>query len=100
MREPHLDRAGPDRLGPVPAQYDRYRPTYANALLDDLVALPPPEVLDVGCGIGSERITALARQCSVHTMYTKVKPNVTTSLRPRFGWPRWKRARRRWIQSR
>jgi ubiquinone/menaquinone biosynthesis C-methylase UbiE len=33
-------------------QYDRYRPVYPPALIEDLVELRPTRVLDVGCGTG------------------------------------------------
>ena len=33
-------------------QYDRLRPAYPGAFIDDLAALDPSEVLDVGCGTG------------------------------------------------
>ncbi len=42
-------------------QYDRYRPTYPDALIDDLVALQPRDALDVGCGTGKAAVL-LARR--------------------------------------
>ena len=52
MPEPHLDRARAESFGSVAALYDSHRPAYADALLDDLAALRPAGVLDVGCGTG------------------------------------------------
>ncbi len=52
MSEPHLDRARAESFGAVAAQYDSYRPTYPDALIDDLAALRPAQALDVGCGTG------------------------------------------------
>lgn len=48
MREPHHDRARAESFGSVAAQYDSYRPTHSDALLDDLAALGPAQVHDVG----------------------------------------------------
>jgi SAM-dependent methyltransferase len=45
----------------VATQYDRYRPDYSDALFDDLAALRPARVLDVGCGTGKVA-AALARR--------------------------------------
>jgi SAM-dependent methyltransferase len=39
-------------FGSIAAAYDQYRPTYAEAMFDDLAALRPAAVLDVGCGTG------------------------------------------------
>jgi SAM-dependent methyltransferase len=50
--ELHLDRDRAESFGSIAEQYDRYRPTCAPALIDDLVALNPSQVLDVGCGTG------------------------------------------------
>ena len=41
-----VDRARATSYGPVAALYDTHRPAYADALLDDLTALRPAEVLD------------------------------------------------------
>lgn len=48
----HLDRARAESFGAAPDAYDRFRSTCAEALLDDLVALRPAQVLDVACGTG------------------------------------------------
>jgi SAM-dependent methyltransferase len=44
------DRAG--FFGSIAEQYDRHRPTPPDALFDELAALKPSRVLDVGCGTG------------------------------------------------
>lgn len=59
--ELHLDRARAESFGSVAEQYDRYRPAYPDALIDDLAALQPRQVLDVGCGTGKAAV-ALARR--------------------------------------
>ena len=57
----HADRARAALFGSVAQQYDRYRPTYPDALIDDLAALRPAHVLDVGCGTGKVAV-ALAQR--------------------------------------
>lgn len=46
-------------------QYERARPTYPPALIDDLVALRPRSVLDVGAGTGKAAELLLARGLEV-----------------------------------
>jgi ubiquinone/menaquinone biosynthesis C-methylase UbiE len=58
--ELHLDQARAESFGSMAQQYDRYRATYPDALFDDLAALEPMQVLDVGCGTGKAAV-ALAR---------------------------------------
>jgi SAM-dependent methyltransferase len=58
--ELHLDRDRAESFGSIAEQYDRYRPRCAPALIDDLVALNPATVLDVGCGTG--RVAAALTQ--------------------------------------
>lgn len=48
----HTQRERAESFGAVAADYDRYRPSYPTALVDDLVALRPNSVLDIGCGTG------------------------------------------------
>jgi SAM-dependent methyltransferase len=49
----HLERDRAESFGSVAEQYDRYRPAFPDALLDDLAALADTtEVLDVGSGTG------------------------------------------------
>lgn len=48
----YADRGRAESFGSVAANYDRFRPTYPPRLIDDLVALEPRAVLDVGCGTG------------------------------------------------
>jgi SAM-dependent methyltransferase len=46
----------------VPELYDRARPTYPDALFDDLVALlPGPRLLEIGCGTGQATGALCAR---------------------------------------
>lgn len=46
------NRQRAESFGSRADQYDRVRPGYPDALIDDLVALAPKDVLDVGCGTG------------------------------------------------
>jgi len=48
----HADRLRAESFGGVADQYDQFRPSYPEALVDDLVALTPTAVLDIGCGTG------------------------------------------------
>lgn len=68
MPQPHsiyTDRGRAEAFGSVATNYDRYRPTYPTALVDDLVALGPRTVLDVGCGTGKAARLFAARGLDV-----------------------------------
>lgn len=59
--ELHLDRARAESFGSVATDYDRYRPSYLDALYDDLLAARPQRVLDVGCGTGKFAVGLVER---------------------------------------
>jgi SAM-dependent methyltransferase len=61
----HGNRARAESFGAVAADYDRYRPSYPDPLIDDLVALRPGTVLDVGCGTGKAARQLVTRGLSV-----------------------------------
>jgi SAM-dependent methyltransferase len=61
----HHDRVRAGSFGAVAEQYDRYRPTYPEALIDDLAATQPAKVLDVGCGTGKAAVALAKRGLSV-----------------------------------
>jgi SAM-dependent methyltransferase len=61
----HSDRARAEAFGAVAADYEKYRPGYPDALIDDLAALAPDAVLDVGCGTGKAGRQLQARGLAV-----------------------------------
>jgi SAM-dependent methyltransferase len=61
----HEDRTRADSFGVDADQYDRARPGYPSAMIDDLVADDPRDVLDVGCGTGIAGRLLVARGCRV-----------------------------------
>jgi ubiquinone/menaquinone biosynthesis C-methylase UbiE len=65
LDELHLDRARAESFGLMAEEYDRYRPTYPDALIDDLAALQPGQVLDVGRGTGKAAVALTGRGLSV-----------------------------------
>ena len=48
----HTNRARAESFGAVAEAYDRVRPSYPPALVDDLLDAAPADALDVGCGTG------------------------------------------------
>jgi SAM-dependent methyltransferase len=52
LPELYRDRGRAESFGAIAKQYDRYRPTIPDALLEEFAALKPSRVLDVGCGTG------------------------------------------------
>ncbi len=61
----YKDRTRAGSFGEDAVQYDRARPGYPQALVDDLVAGDPRRVLDVGCGTGLAARLLVARGCQV-----------------------------------
>jgi SAM-dependent methyltransferase len=59
------DRTRALSFGGVAALYDQARPSYPPALIDDLMALAPQRVLDVGCGTGKAARLLVARGCDL-----------------------------------
>jgi SAM-dependent methyltransferase len=61
----HEDRTRALSFGGVAALYDQARPSYPPALIDDLMALAPRRVLDVGCGTGKAARLLVERGCDL-----------------------------------
>jgi len=61
----HENRRRAESFGENAEQYDRSRPTYPDALIDDLMADGPRRVLDVGCGTGIASRLFAQRGCDV-----------------------------------
>ena len=61
----HTNRVRAESFGAVSLAYDRARPSYPSALIDDLLAGRPSDVLDVGCGTGKAARLIAARGVSV-----------------------------------
>lgn len=59
------DRRRAQSFGADPERYDRSRPSYPAALVDDLLGENPALVLDVGCGTGKAARLFAARGCHV-----------------------------------
>jgi SAM-dependent methyltransferase len=57
----HLNRRRAESFGARADQYDRTRPSYPDALFDELAALGAVNALDVGCGTGKAAV-ALTRR--------------------------------------
>src|SRR5262245_44456843 len=65
MTRPYEDRRRACSFGQAAEQYDRARPSYPAALIDDLTAEGAKDVLDVGCGTGKASRLFLERGCNV-----------------------------------
>ncbi len=61
----HENRQRAESFGADAERYDRSRPSYPAAMVDDLLAGKPARVLDVGCGTGMVARLFLARGCDV-----------------------------------
>jgi SAM-dependent methyltransferase len=75
----HEQRDRAESFGAVAEDYDRYRPSYPAQLFDDLVALAPAAVLDVGCGTGKAARELAARGLDV--LGLEVDPRMATVAR-------------------
>ncbi len=61
----HSDRARAESFGADAERYDRARPSYPDALVDELLGGSLTSVLDVGCGTGIASRLFQARGCQV-----------------------------------
>jgi SAM-dependent methyltransferase len=75
----HADRRRAESFGSVAADYDRYRPSYPDALIDDLVDLGAKRVLDVACGTGKLAVALLA--CGMAVLGVEIDPDMAEVAR-------------------
>jgi SAM-dependent methyltransferase len=61
----HEESRRAQSFGQDAQRYDRARPSYPAALIDDLVSEPGGRVLDIGCGTGKAARLLAARGCQV-----------------------------------
>ena len=57
----HGERDRAESFGSAAERYDRYRPGYPSALIDELLSLSPASALDVGCGTGKVAVSLMGR---------------------------------------
>jgi SAM-dependent methyltransferase len=57
----HGERDRAESFGSAAEQYDRYRPGYPPALIDELLSGSPANALDVGCGTGKVAVSLMRR---------------------------------------
>ena len=75
----HEQRDRAEVFGSVAEDYDRYRPTYPDRLVDDLLARGPRAVLDVGCGTGKAARLFAAR--GVPVLGVEIDPQMAAVAR-------------------
>jgi SAM-dependent methyltransferase len=75
----HTDRTRAESFGGVADQYDQFRPSYPKALVDDLAALHPADVLDVGCGTG--KAARLLTERGLQVLGVEVDPQMAAVAR-------------------
>lgn len=75
----HLRRDRAESFGAVAADYDRYRPSYPDELVRDLLAASPATALDVGCGTGKASRLLAARR--VRVLGVEVDPEMAAVAR-------------------
>jgi SAM-dependent methyltransferase len=61
----HGERDRAESFGSAAELYDRYRPGYPSALIDELLSLTPSDALDVGCGTGKVAVSLMSRGLAV-----------------------------------
>lgn len=73
------NRQRAESFGSRADQYDRVRPGYPDALIDDLVALAPHDVLDVGCGTGKAAMPLAQR--GIRVLGVEIDPRMAAVAR-------------------
>jgi SAM-dependent methyltransferase len=78
----YQNRGRAESFGAEAERYERARPSYPAALVDDLMSERPKSVLDVGCGTGKAGRLFVERGCAV----TGVEPDARMAeIARRFG---------------
>lgn len=77
--EIYRDRGRAESFGSVAAAYDMFRPSYPDALVNDLVELAPERVLDIACGTGKIAVPLLA--CGIAVLGVEVDPQMAKVAR-------------------
>jgi SAM-dependent methyltransferase len=75
----YSDRDRAESFGSVAAAYDRFRPSYPDALISDLIELGPERVLDVACGTGKVAVPLLA--CGLSVLGVEADPKMAAIAR-------------------
>jgi SAM-dependent methyltransferase len=75
----HSDRKRAESFGGVAEQYDRYRPSYPDTLIADLLGLNPEWTLDVACGTGKVAVPLLA--CGLAVLGVEIDPQMAEVAR-------------------
>lgn len=75
----HRDRERAESFGSVAAAYDRFRPSYPDALISDLVERAPDRVLDVACGTGKVAVPLVA--CGLSVLGVEADPKMAAIAR-------------------
>jgi SAM-dependent methyltransferase len=75
------ERSRAESFGVVAERYDRARPSYPPALLEDLLSEGPRRVLDVGCGTGIAARQIAQRGCEV--LGVEIDPRMAELARAR-----------------
>jgi SAM-dependent methyltransferase len=75
----HTERGRAESFGSVAEQYDRYRPSYPDELIAELVDLNPERTLDVACGPGKVAVPLLA--CGLAVLGVEVDPKMADVAR-------------------
>ncbi len=75
----HTNRGRAESFGSVAEQYDRYRPSYPDELISDLLALNPEWTLDVACGTGKVAVPLLA--CGLAVLGVEIDPQMAEIAR-------------------
>jgi len=79
ISELHLDRQRAESFGSAAEDYDRYRPGFPDALIDDVAALRATHALDVGCGTG--RVARLLTARAIDVLGVELDPRMAAVAR-------------------